>query len=234
MRGPDLTVECYTVTQLCPVVLGGRGEERVGYLEDRKIYMALVFTGPLSPDKESKDCSALRHCRNCNLTSEVIRRLQTPDKGIETLSVKFATREVLKKGKINILYWLLSGRIEGSQICVMLHSIRQNNKHEMIMRMLINIEIMIMSLGKSMSMIMGMNMRRSLSRSSRVTMIVIISMSMSMRTPPLAGRPRRSDSCWTVSLCPVESLGCFLSLVRLRMIKLSGLYCKVLFCYSVL
>ena len=155
--------------------------------------MSHVFAGPLSPGEESKDYSALRHCRNSNLTSEVTRQLQTPDKGIETLSAKFTTKEVLKKSKINILYWLLSDRIEWSQMCVMLHSIRQNNKHEMIMRMLINIEIMIMSMGKSMSMIMAMNMSRSLSRSSRVTIIVTMSismsMSMSMSRPPLAGQP---------------------------------------------
>ena len=60
-----------------------------------------VFAGPLSPGAESKDYSALRHFRNCNLTSESLqistRRPQTPDEGIGTLGCKCCTQEVLKK-----------------------------------------------------------------------------------------------------------------------------------------
>ena len=61
----------------------------------------LDHTCPLSLGADSKDYSALRHFKNCNLTSEVphisTRWHQTPDEGIGTLTDKCAAQEVLKK-----------------------------------------------------------------------------------------------------------------------------------------
>ena len=58
------------------------------------------------------DYSALRHCRNCKLTSEspqiYTRRPKTPDKGIGTLCQNCHTQEVFDGST-------LSGKIEGSQ-----------------------------------------------------------------------------------------------------------------------
>ena len=60
-----------------------------------------VFAGPLSPEANSKDYSALRLLGNRNLSWESphisTRQAETPDKAIETLCAKCATQEVLKK-----------------------------------------------------------------------------------------------------------------------------------------
>ena len=69
-----------------------------------------VFAGPLSPEANSKDYSALRLLGNCNLSGEgphiSTRQHQTPYKGIGTLSAIFATQEVLKKSTNGVLYQL--------------------------------------------------------------------------------------------------------------------------------
>ena len=78
-----------------------------------------VFAGPMKIGAESKDYSALWHCRNRNLTAESpqisTRRLQTPDKAEWT-------QEVLKS-IVGVLYWLFYlslfvGKLEGSQTCL--------------------------------------------------------------------------------------------------------------------
>ena len=67
-----------------------------------------------------KDYSALRHCRNCNLTAESpqisTRRPQTPDEATWTLRASCATQEVFdgfvyKRSQLS----QFMGIIEGSQ-----------------------------------------------------------------------------------------------------------------------
>ena len=66
-------------------LLVSRLTQLIDKLTDINNFFAHVFAGPLSPGAESKDYSAFRHFRNCNLTSESLqistRRPQTPDKG---------------------------------------------------------------------------------------------------------------------------------------------------------
>ena len=72
------------------------------------IHPAHMFVGPLSPGADSKDYLARLHFGNCNPTSESpkisTKQHETPDEGIGTLSAKCATKEVLKKIKIALLY----------------------------------------------------------------------------------------------------------------------------------